>query len=113
MYLMLHLVVHIFKKGVALILLSILAAAPAFAQINYESKGHHKQLRKQFVKEANTVEVQYKDTHLDISSYNFKKGEPGRSRVWSDKYDYTEGTAPDKKKRFLFKRKPKSQKKNN
>ncbi|MFD2513163.1 hypothetical protein ACFSRY_04750 [Pontibacter locisalis] len=93
-------------------MLLLTASSPALAQITYESKVHHKHLRKQFLKQAENTVTQYKDTHLDVSSYNFKKGEPGRTRVKSEKYQYGEGTAPEKKKRFFFwKKKEKKQQK--
>lgn len=100
---MLSLLLHIGLKRLALfVILCCIVASPAFAQISYESRAYHKHLRKQFIKQADTTVSPYKDTHLDISSYNFKRGEPGRTRIRSEKYEYGDGTAPVKKKRFLF-----------
>ncbi|WP_439880576.1 hypothetical protein ACSX1A_15650 [Pontibacter sp. MBLB2868] len=98
------------KRFVLLLVALLIATAPAFAQISYETYSHHKQLRKQFLKQADTTVSPYKDTHLDVSSYNFKKGEPGRTRVERRRYQKSREKDNPKKRLFFWKKKEKRQK---
>ncbi|MBC5993844.1 hypothetical protein [Pontibacter cellulosilyticus] len=93
----------------------LLATAPTFAQIKHKSNEEHKQQRKKFLKQADTVEAQYKDTHLNVDAYTFKVGEAGRKRVKKKderaRYQFNEAGEPVKKKR-LFNRKKKKKRSN-
>ncbi|MFD2246963.1 hypothetical protein [Pontibacter ruber] len=85
------------------------------AQISYKAVDQHNHLKRQSLKEADKTDVAYKDTHLNTSTYTFKKGEAGRKRVATNdgrnKYRFTErGNAAQSlpvklKKGWLFKRK--------
>ncbi|GAB3202744.1 hypothetical protein ABID22_001041 [Pontibacter aydingkolensis] len=93
----------------SLLVILLLAATPAFAQISHKSSDNHKQQRKKFLRQADTVEAQYKDTHLNVNTYKFKIGESGRKRAKKDerkRYQFNDAGEPVKKKR-LFSRKKK------
>lgn len=97
------------KWLISLLVLLLLAIAPAMAQIDQKSYDHHRQQRRKFLKQADTVETQYKDTHLNVDSYTFKIGEAGRKRAKKDerkRYHFNDAGEPVKKKR-LFSRKKK------
>lgn len=93
------------------VLLLCLTFLPAQAQISYESKGVHKQLRKKFLKQANYVDAEYKDSHLDMSTYNFKKGESGRFAETKNRKRVQNKRNANIKKGFLFWKKESEQEK--
>jgi hypothetical protein len=67
------------KRFVAVAGLLLLAACPAMAQISYKAVDKHEQLKKQSLREANQTEATYKDTHLNMEAYTFKKGGFGKA----------------------------------
>jgi hypothetical protein len=107
--------VKIWKRLACVSVLILLSAGAAMAQISYKAVEHHNQQKRQSLKEAKQAEVEYKDTHLNTSTYTFKKGAPGRKRVAArdgrNKYRFTDsgnaaqGLPVKIKKGWLFKRK--------
>lgn len=92
------------------VIVLLLTATPAVAQIDQKSHDDHKQQRKKFIKEAGETEAQYKNTHLNINSYTFKIGESGRKRAKRDErtqFQFNEAGEPVKKKGLFGKKKKK------
>jgi hypothetical protein len=91
------------KSLLTLVMCLLLGSIPVCAQIKNESKGEHKHMRKKFLKESDEIDTQYNDSHLDLSSYNFRKGEPGRLRNSKKKKQVqVESVNTGNTKRFLF-----------
>jgi hypothetical protein len=76
--------------------LLLLAACPAMAQISYKTVEKHEQLKRQSLREASQVDVTYKDTHLNMEAYTFKKGESGKSDVRPLAQRFRPINAPDR-----------------
>jgi len=104
------------KWLVAIAVLILFNTESATAQISYKTIDQHNQLKRQSLKEAGRADVAYKDTHLNVDAYTFKKGEAARKRAAAkdgrNKYRFNENGDPAqplpvklKKKGLLFKRK--------
>jgi hypothetical protein len=105
------------KRLVVVTGLCFLATWPAMGQISYKTADKHEQLKKKSLREASQTETTaYKDTHLNMEAYTFKKGESGRanSRSWSqllrpvnapDKKPVQQTSAKGQKKFRLFRKK--------
>lgn len=99
--------------------LLLFAACPAMAQISYKTTDKHEQLKRKSLREASQVDATYKDTHLNMEAYTFKKGEAGKSDARPLSQRFRPIGAPDRdqlqhsssnkeKKRFrLFRKKEK------
>lgn len=97
--------------------LLIFAACPAMAQISYKTTDRHEQLKRKSLREASQADASYKDTHLNMEAYNFKKGESGKAdnrpflQLFGPKHDTAKeavqrGPADQGKKKFrLFRKK--------
>jgi hypothetical protein len=73
------------KRLVVMACLCVLVAWPALGQISYKTVDRHEQLKRKSLREASQTETSaYKDTHLNMEAYTFKKGESGKtkSRTW-------------------------------
>lgn len=67
------------KRLMVMIGLLFLTAMPAFSQISYTMTDKHGRLKRQALRDANQAEAStFKDTHLNMEAYTFKKGEPGK-----------------------------------
>ena len=108
------------KKSIAtagLILVLACSVVPTYAQIAYMSAADIKAQTRKSKREAVRYEADYKESHLDISAYNFKRGLAGRKTVMvADEpinYDfdkeinviYPEPQVTNSKKKFLRKTK--------
>ena len=95
------------------LLLLLLGALPAMAQIKNLSDDKQKKEQKRFLKEAEKTESTYKETHLNTDAYTFKKGEAARKRVKKRderrQYKFDEAGKPLKKKTFLRRKATKKQ----
>lgn len=77
--------------------LFFLAAWPAMGQISYKTVEKHNQLKRKSLREASQTETSvYKDTHLNMEAYTFKKGESGKSNSRSWLQHFRSVNAPDK-----------------
>lgn len=52
----------------------LLAAWPAMGQISNKALNKHEHLKRQSLKEASKTDASFKDTHLNMDAYTFKKG---------------------------------------
>ena len=76
--------------------LLLIAACPAVAQISYKTVDKHEQLKRQSLREASQVDATYKDTHLNMEAYTFKKGESGKSDARPLSQRFRQVNAPDR-----------------
>lgn len=98
------------KFVACLVLLLLFAVAPATAQIQHKTHDDHRQQRKKFLKQASEAETEYKDTHLNINTYNFKIGESGRKRAKRDdrvRFQFNEAGEPVRRKGLFGRKKNK------
>ena len=83
------------------------------AQIQQTTEVQHKKEQKRFLKQARATESAYKDTHLNTSTYTFKKGESARKRAKKadehQLYKYDDTGKPLKKKGLFRKKATKKQ----
>lgn len=105
------------KRLVVMTGLCFLVAWPALGQISYSMEEKHERLKRKSLREASQTETSvYKDTHLNMEAYSFKKGESGKanSRSWSqllrsanapDKESVQQAPAKREKKFRLFRKK--------
>jgi len=59
--------------------LLLMVSLPAVGQISNKAISRHEQLKRQSLKEASLVESSYKDTHLNMDIYTFRKGEAAKA----------------------------------
>ena len=102
------------KVTLCLALLLLIGAMPGYAQISFKAHEKHGQEMRKSLKEAEQVELAYKETHLNTSAYTFKKGAVARKRTKKDErtsYLFNERGKPVKWFHFLKKNKYKREKK--
>lgn len=108
------------KRLLAMAGICLVATWPAAGQISYKMVDKHEQLKRQSLKEASQAEASstYKDTHLNMEAYTFRKGESGKTEGRSRAKLLRRVNAPDKdsgqraatareKKFWLFRKKNK------
>ncbi|MBD1397217.1 hypothetical protein H9Q13_08580 [Pontibacter sp. JH31] len=87
------------KQAKGLVVLTCLcfwAAWPALGQISYKTVDRHEQLKRKSLREASQTETSaYKDTHLNMEAYTFKKGESGKTNSRSRSRLLRTGNVPD------------------
>ncbi|WP_018476120.1 hypothetical protein [Pontibacter roseus] len=62
------------KRGLCVLGLLLAIASPAMGQISFKTVDKHEQLKRKSLKEASKADASYKDTHLNMDAYTFKKG---------------------------------------
>ncbi|RNI23482.1 hypothetical protein [Rufibacter latericius] len=81
------------KQPLLIIFLGVLGvlvfglAQPATAQTSFTTQSQQKREVRNSLKEAKKVESAYSESHLDVSAYNFRKGESGRKLKKKKKRD--------------------------
>lgn len=84
------------KCWICALVLLLVAAWPAMGQISNKAVNKHGQLKRQSLKEASNTDASFKDTHLNMEVYTFKKGEAGKADGRSSGQLFRPAYAPDK-----------------
>jgi hypothetical protein len=86
----------------------LINAMPATAQISQKSVDKHRKEQRRFLREADKADARYKETHLNVHSDTYKKGEVPRTKVRAGgifrKFKNNEAGKPVKR-RMLFRKK--------
>lgn len=104
------------KVMLPLVLLLLFGALPGYGQISHKAQEKHAREMRKSLKEAAKADLAYKETHLNINAYTFKKGAAARRRLKKDErasYQFNERGEPLKWYHFLKKRKYKQEKEKN
>jgi hypothetical protein len=62
------------KRCICVTGLLLAMSGPVMGQISHKPLNKHDQLKRKSLKEASQTEADYKDTHLNMDAYSFKKG---------------------------------------
>ncbi|WP_461488971.1 hypothetical protein [Pontibacter sp. HJ8] len=84
------------KCWICALVLLLVAAWPAMGQISNKAVNRHAQLKRQSLREASHTDASFKDTHLNMDVYTFKKGEAGKADGRSFGQLFRSGQAPGK-----------------
>ena len=79
-------------------LLGLLSGPPAHGQIAPEKPGKIKAANRRALREAKRTDSPYKDSHLDVTRAQLKRGQSAQPPAMTSKaVDYNKGTAPNVK----------------
>jgi hypothetical protein len=96
------------KAGFMAVLMATTLQLPAYAQISFDDETGKKADSRRIRREAAKYKAEdVKESHLDMSKYSYKRGEPGNRPV-AEEMQYDDiyyGPNPIKKERKLFKKK--------
>lgn len=73
--------------SLALVGLLCLIVLPASAQTEYLTPAQQKKELRKSLKEAKKVKSDYRESHLNVGAFNFKRGASSRKRVDPQEYD--------------------------
>ena len=81
------------------------STTPATAQISKKSADKHRKEQRRFLREADKADARYKDTHLDVNTDTYKKGEVPPGKIRSGRAFKNNAAGKPVKKRTLFRKK--------